>query len=237
MVSKGILVKGNYNKKTFDNTNWYAFVDEKHFGIDENSKKSYERENCPSIGKIPPPIPDTKPTDALPIKEKQHKKKVADNPIQLDAVVLSFEAEKRQALSRFCLSQRKLRELLTYELNQIRDAIDAFDQFAASNAIGNPVGWLTNAIRGAWKPNLTKEQVSKIKQSLTPQQEKARQRTLCELKNIVHNNESRLKDGIKIKLTSHMVFMVYPHGQTAIELWNPDAYVMVEYFIETNKLG
>jgi hypothetical protein len=67
LVEKGILMTANYNKNPIDKTLWYAFVDEKKFGVDaENSRNVYERENSPSIGKIPrgrgkipQPIPDT----------------------------------------------------------------------------------------------------------------------------------------------------------------------------------
>jgi hypothetical protein len=75
LVKNNILVKGNYNRVGFDKTNWYAFFDEKAFGVDiESSKILYDRENSPSIGKIPHPsgkipgpIPDTIKKDA---KEK-----------------------------------------------------------------------------------------------------------------------------------------------------------------------
>jgi hypothetical protein len=69
LVSKGVLVTNNFNKCKIDKTLWYAFKDEKLFGVDrESSKKFYERENSPSKGKIPiskgkipTPIPDSKP--------------------------------------------------------------------------------------------------------------------------------------------------------------------------------
>lgn len=89
LVSMGVLVTSNYNKSPFDTTLWYAFVNEKAFGVDpESSNNFYERENpqpstanplrdgkipTPS-GKIPTSIPDTKPTDSLKKKENIEKK-------------------------------------------------------------------------------------------------------------------------------------------------------------------
>jgi len=66
-----VLVKGNYNKKKFDKTVWYAFADESKF-----LNNSYEREtsqieggDLPNpYGRSPTPIPDTKP-DTKPDKE------------------------------------------------------------------------------------------------------------------------------------------------------------------------
>lgn len=72
----GVLLKGNFNKSPFDTTNWYAFVEEEVFVpcIYGKSKNVYERENSPSIGKIPSSggnfpssIPDTQTSDALPV--------------------------------------------------------------------------------------------------------------------------------------------------------------------------
>lgn len=80
LIEYNVLIKGNFNRAGFDKTNWYAFVDEKAFGVDEESSKNlYDRENSPSIGKIPhrggkipEPIPDTIRKDA---KEKINIKK------------------------------------------------------------------------------------------------------------------------------------------------------------------
>ena len=78
LVKQGVLMKGNFNRLNFDKTNWYAFVDEFQYGVDEKSSNNlYERENSPSIGKIPQrggkipePIPDTKKEDAKECNDK-----------------------------------------------------------------------------------------------------------------------------------------------------------------------
>lgn len=173
--------------------------------------------------------------DSLHKKKEQPAPECMNVPRKPSVVVPSFFEEKKAALSRFCLEPRKLKELMGFELNQIRDAILAFDQFASTNQIENVVGCLTTAIRGAWKPNLDAASVKRIKENLEPHQEAARKRILSQLKPLVEAQSMNLKDGVKIKLTSHMVFLIYPHGQTALQLWNEDAIVMVEYFLETNR--
>jgi hypothetical protein len=70
LVLKGVLIKGNYNKSPIDKTSWFAFAHEAQF-IKVNSNNSYERENSPSIGKIPhrPLYTDTKPPDTKPVNQ------------------------------------------------------------------------------------------------------------------------------------------------------------------------
>ena len=68
----GVLILSNYNKKAFDRTLWYAFADEKRFGVDdehdEKLKKCLRKAESPNrqakspngSGEIARPIPDTK---------------------------------------------------------------------------------------------------------------------------------------------------------------------------------
>jgi hypothetical protein len=75
---KGVLIAKNFNKSKIDKTLWYAFADEKAFGVDPESLNNlYERQNCPSMDKIVlredkivQPIPDTKNTDTETSKKK-----------------------------------------------------------------------------------------------------------------------------------------------------------------------
>lgn len=64
LVEKGVLITGNFNKKSMDNTNWYAFADEKAFGVDDDSIQNMEislrsGENPQRSGENPRAIPDT----------------------------------------------------------------------------------------------------------------------------------------------------------------------------------
>ena len=74
LIKKGVLLKKNFNKCSFDKTLWYAFANEKAFMPDTDSNKDYERQKRPSTGEnahgmgqnarpIPDTIPDTKTTD------------------------------------------------------------------------------------------------------------------------------------------------------------------------------
>lgn len=71
LVEKNVLIKGNYNKTSFDKTIWYAFNDEYAFTCKtkDESKNPYERQNCQmDLDNLPnqfdesaKPIPDTNP--------------------------------------------------------------------------------------------------------------------------------------------------------------------------------
>jgi hypothetical protein len=54
-----VILIGNFNKKSFDKTNWYAFVDQKMFTMDENDQSMDE--NVHGVDENDQPIPDTKP--------------------------------------------------------------------------------------------------------------------------------------------------------------------------------
>lgn len=58
LIQKGVLITANYNKSKIDKTNWFAFADEARF-VPDFSKNVYDGQNCPSMGKIATPIPDT----------------------------------------------------------------------------------------------------------------------------------------------------------------------------------
>lgn len=94
LVKDGILMKGNFNKIKIDKTIWYAFVDEKAFGIEPNvSNNSYERgkplsieENlCPAEENLLA-IPDTKKKILKTHITKEAPKK---SPPTADALALS----------------------------------------------------------------------------------------------------------------------------------------------------
>lgn len=82
LVSLGILVTEQYNKKAMDRTIWYAFADEKLFGVDvENSKSFYEKAKVPlRMGKSASAIPDTKTKEIKETSLKRGKEKSAAPP-------------------------------------------------------------------------------------------------------------------------------------------------------------
>lgn len=98
LVEKGILIKGNFNKKKFDRTVWYAFADEKKYiagveedpelfeddeedeGLTESAQSSVRKCTMDSaevhtpLSESAPPIPDTK-TNTKPYEKENIKRK------------------------------------------------------------------------------------------------------------------------------------------------------------------
>lgn len=81
LIEMGVLVTANYNKSPIDKTLWYAFVDEKAFGVDDesvnkfyNSKNVYESGKPQSSAENRTPIPDTISSDSLKKRERKEKK-------------------------------------------------------------------------------------------------------------------------------------------------------------------
>ena len=64
-----ILIKGNYNKKSFDKTTWYAFKNQEMFTKGDIPNSTGDTPN--STGDIPKPIPDTKPYSKTEYKKGQ----------------------------------------------------------------------------------------------------------------------------------------------------------------------
>lgn len=84
-----VILKGNFNKSAMDKTCWYAFVNEEVFvpSLSEDSKKSYERQNCSSTDKIASStdkivlaIPDAKPDPKSTNNPPSLKGSVIENP-------------------------------------------------------------------------------------------------------------------------------------------------------------
>ena len=101
LLKDGILISDNFNRAKFDKTLWYAFADEKLFGVDQESidqmegysNNSYERgkplskgENPSREGENPGPIPDTKKEDT---KETLSKERESGKQRHIDHVFLT----------------------------------------------------------------------------------------------------------------------------------------------------
>lgn len=110
LVSMGILITGNYNKKPMDHTLWYAFADEKQFGVDdESSNNFYDKAKVPnrkgkSAHAIPDSIQDTKPIEEdvgfsnSEKKERPPKRRSTAPPIRFNLETNDFEGIRLEDL-------------------------------------------------------------------------------------------------------------------------------------------
>ncbi len=106
LINQGVLVTGNYNKLKFDRTLWYAFKDE-HLFLGDLEKEPGDHKNQPvgkinhsqkansisAMGKIPHPIPDSKPDKKPLLKNNNYtnQKSDAQKPELEPVVVVELE--------------------------------------------------------------------------------------------------------------------------------------------------
>lgn len=153
LVALGVLVTANFNKSPMDKTLWYAFADEKAFGVDEEySKNLYERQNCPSKGKSAfpkgksaPPIPDTKTNTKTTDKEEEH---TPPSPLKgkstnADSVRVSSSSSSKEEKVKFGafvkLTQREYDEFVKeYNKPGIDSLIEEMNDYCAAS---RPAGY------------------------------------------------------------------------------------------------
>jgi hypothetical protein len=148
LVTLGILIKGNYNKKGNDDTIWYAFVDEEKYvtNVEENRAGKSANPNddrvgksanpnddrvgksASLVGKSATPLPDTK-TDTKHLKNIKEDNvfptRARENPKPKKDIVLSPEAmEKPKAKA---LDPERFRRKLDTEQRELHDKLVAFN--------------------------------------------------------------------------------------------------------------
>jgi hypothetical protein len=161
LVEKGVLIKGNFNKKCFDKTVWYAFKDQKKFTKDKIVK-------C--IDNFVVPIPDTK-TDTKKTTTT-HEELEPKNPL---SVVVPFSHKeiiskpaveknnKEKLLERTKLTAPEQMGIKT-KFDHLSDdvfteAIEAFFEYERKNGSENYIALLKSALgANEYKKPWTKNQ-------------------------------------------------------------------------------
>lgn len=88
LKQRGVIMLGNYNKSSYDRTNWYAFVDEEKW---LNSNQPLERlELTNGFAKTNQPIPDNIPDNNLIKEKKINKRKEKDFHAEVLAEMLEI---------------------------------------------------------------------------------------------------------------------------------------------------
>lgn len=77
------------------------------------------------------------------------------------AVVVPLEKEKRTMLLPYDLSEKVISELIAYDVDRIKDAIESLRLAQSRGEVPNPSGFIVSAIRDGYKPSKTKEDLAK----------------------------------------------------------------------------
>jgi hypothetical protein len=185
LIKLGILKTANYNKFSMDKTLWYAFVDEKKFGVDQQSLNNlYERHNCPSKGKtaslkgkIATPIPDTKTnTVVLSCSVKDENLSDSDELYKIDSMGSCNVVHKSDILA------RSLREKMDWKLPEFKEAWKVLANYPG--AVNDPYKFIVGTIRNIRDKN--KKNLTKTKSEIT-----------CNTKKLKDQDQSKEKSSEK----------------------------------------
>ncbi len=170
LVDQGVLIMKNFNQSKFDKTIWYAFADEKAFGVDpENSRNIYERQNCQSSGKIASrsgknatTIPDTNPTDSK--TEEREREAGASSPPNFKKIPPRRKApeEKKEMASRVFVTPSQHESLLR-KANDDPDLVAKWYEKLSQWKISKEIIDGPNDYRAllGWVPDAVKEDLAK----------------------------------------------------------------------------
>lgn len=171
LVDEGVLIKGNYNKTSFDKTIWYAFKNEEMFtkprnrGIDNAIPRNQFR-------KVAEPIPDTK-TNTKKIHHHQDPKKQQTKDLFPDVrkkVSLRSDdddfldiEEKKTIIKDLPISKKFKLTLLEWSKEKLIEAVEIFNTIEVKkNAMGLMLDILKNPEKYDKQPKIkTKEDKDK----------------------------------------------------------------------------
>lgn len=147
-----VLIKGNYNKTSFDRTAWYAFVDEKMFMSLKGQRESAQKHlgECPNgSGRMPRPIPDT-------ITDTKENRSVGDAKEKEKIIDMVFEeAEPERPIFFECFKETPISLKEKVQLTKAypdEERMRAAVIFATGNKDFNPVN-LAAVITANYKNN------------------------------------------------------------------------------------
>lgn len=156
LLDMGVIIKGNYNKSSYDRTVWYAFKVEEISTIPQNrGMESAKTRN--QIREVASPIPDTN-------KDTNKDLPPLTPPKVLDAKVKKKKDEEDFSfLSSFNFTEHEKRQLREFSSDQVKRAIEISKHQTVKSSL---VGLLLNILRNPEKWPDPKELENKKKCSV-----------------------------------------------------------------------
>lgn len=204
-----------------------------NFAPGENSKNKYQTTFTRPVNVVV-----TKKYSPKGENKKEQTNSLEELSDQQKLFVCSFDSdkeaqEKKKLFNNFGLSRKAIKELIKYSLKQISDAIEAFRQADKIKKIHNPQGWIREAIRKGWKPNITQEDIEKAKIDLLEKQELQTQENIRKAHRIVEEWKNKFifkKFGIQI--SDRVAFLIHQNGLLPIDLSQNDAIISIMNYIK-----
>lgn len=155
---------------------------------------------------------------------------------QVVAAVFSDEEEKRELLKPYGFCPQKTVELLVFDINQIRSAIENFLQYAENKGVANPQGYLFTAITKGWRPNKTisaleKEIATKekLQEELLAQQEierfhkeRLRRETMQKARDLRKIHSEKFQKDLSFTVHDESINVITPEKTFDIPYSDPD---------------
>jgi len=187
---------------------------------------------------VNPPLPCSSCLD-IPKKNKQTEPSQKVEPPATDeapvSVVCSFsnEEEKRQTLAKYDLTEKMIVFYLPFDLEHLKLACIAFDQYAANKQLDNPHGCLRQAIVGAWKPNFTKQDKIKEDESKKEEIERKTQQNWENARKIRKECEHLFTKTHYFDVADRLIHLKYNTSWFPLNLAEDDCMAVLEYYIES----
>lgn len=187
---------------------------------------------------VKPPLPCSSCLD-IPKKNKQTEpSQKVEPPSTEDTLVvvcssLENEEEKRNILSKYELHEQMVSFYLPFDVEHLKLACIAFDQYAANKKLDNPHGCLRQAIVGAWKPNFTKQDKAKAEESKKEEIERKVQENCKIARKIRTECEYLFTKDRYFEVSDRLVHMKYTSSWFPLNLAEDDCLTVLEYYIES----
>jgi DNA-binding Lrp family transcriptional regulator len=150
-------------------------------------------------------------------------------------VVLSDKSEKRELLNPYGFSENALESLMVFPIDQIRNAIQAFEQYKTVSLVSNPSGCVRQAIIERWRPNLTKKERLSQKEKTEESKQSKIQENIHKAKEMISKwMDMFVFKVFEVKISDQVAYLTYPDSCFPLDLSMDGWKETLEYYFENN---
>ena len=218
LVKKGVLIKGNYNKRWQDKTLWYAFNEEPIFvpklpdEPPDLANSSNDLANLPlRFGKFAKALPDTKLTDT----------KTTDINDDRSNPKIDKKSEKKETSSSLLSEKELLKKEIgkTLTKSQFEGGYRCYCEAKEKQNILNPAAWIITAGKKAFKTK--KDESKKIRESS---------------KKIEGFFNANRKTEVRVHATSTYLEIVFPGAQCPSKCISYEGRTFASWWLEVKGI-
>lgn len=248
LVDFDVLIKGNFNKKKFDKTTWFAFTYESAFLTNRKTENTStvtfrlcakpHNGECENAQPIPDTNPNTNPKEQTNTPESDSPKEVV---CSLNQQKKEEHQEKLKLLESYSLKESSIDRITKHELAAIRDALAAFEIWKCKitekgETITSVDACICYAVDSKWTPNVTKEDIFKATEDSMGQ--KLVQASINKIKaqKILQEKGVTFEKGHSIVLGDSCVYIKTPRGTSPLDYTDENFTSILEAYILRRKI-